>query len=193
MPTTGRRVRNPNTVAASVIAGLVFGLLVGAGCQPSATASQEYRQLSDHLDATTERLEAARASEARTREEAESVRAAAATTQQSADAALADATARQAAVDVREQELAAAQAEIDATKADLDSREAAVAAAEARVSARAGSSAPAAPAPEPAPKQVTGAYENCAAARAAGAAPVLRGEPGYGSHLDRDGDGVGCE
>lgn len=34
---------------------------------------------------------------------------------------------------------------------------------------------------------------NCAAARAAGAAPVRRGQPGYGSHLDRDGDGVGCE
>ena len=40
---------------------------------------------------------------------------------------------------------------------------------------------------------VTGAYRNCAAARAAGAAPVLRGSPGYGPHLDRDGDGVGCE
>lgn len=39
----------------------------------------------------------------------------------------------------------------------------------------------------------TRAYPNCAAARAAGAAPVRRGEPGYGSHLDRDGDGVGCE
>lgn len=36
-------------------------------------------------------------------------------------------------------------------------------------------------------------YPNCAAARAAGAAPVRRGEPGYGSHLDRDGDGIGCE
>lgn len=38
-----------------------------------------------------------------------------------------------------------------------------------------------------------GAFPNCAAARAAGAAPVRRGDPGYGSHLDRDGDGVGCE
>lgn len=36
-------------------------------------------------------------------------------------------------------------------------------------------------------------YANCSAARAAGAAPVYRGDPGYGSHLDRDGDGVGCE
>ena len=36
-------------------------------------------------------------------------------------------------------------------------------------------------------------YANCTAARAAGAAPVRRGEPGYASHLDRDNDGVGCE
>ncbi|MGX1682452.1 excalibur calcium-binding domain-containing protein, partial [Streptomyces althioticus] len=36
-------------------------------------------------------------------------------------------------------------------------------------------------------------YENCSAARAAGAAPVRIGDPGYGRHLDRDGDGVGCE
>lgn len=37
------------------------------------------------------------------------------------------------------------------------------------------------------------AYANCAAARAAGSAPVRRGDPGYSSHLDRDNDGIGCE
>jgi hypothetical protein len=36
-------------------------------------------------------------------------------------------------------------------------------------------------------------FPNCTAARNAGAAPVRRGDPGYGTHLDRDGDGVGCE
>ncbi|MER5929435.1 excalibur calcium-binding domain-containing protein [Streptomyces sp. NPDC002054] len=36
-------------------------------------------------------------------------------------------------------------------------------------------------------------YKNCAAARAAGAAPIRRGEPGYGKHLDRDNDGIGCD
>ncbi|MDO9526583.1 MAG: excalibur calcium-binding domain-containing protein [Gemmobacter sp.] len=36
-------------------------------------------------------------------------------------------------------------------------------------------------------------FPNCTAARAAGAAPVRRGDPGYGIHLDRDNDGVGCE
>jgi hypothetical protein len=38
-----------------------------------------------------------------------------------------------------------------------------------------------------------GAFRNCSAARAAGAAPVKVGHPGYGAHLDRDNDGVGCE
>ncbi|MFD0120434.1 excalibur calcium-binding domain-containing protein [Streptomyces virginiae] len=36
-------------------------------------------------------------------------------------------------------------------------------------------------------------YKNCAAAKAAHAAPVRRGDPGYGHHLDRDGAGVACE
>jgi hypothetical protein len=36
-------------------------------------------------------------------------------------------------------------------------------------------------------------YANCAAARAAGAAPLHRGDPGYRPELDRDGDGVACE
>ncbi|MCD9088631.1 excalibur calcium-binding domain-containing protein [Stenotrophomonas sp. SY1] len=39
----------------------------------------------------------------------------------------------------------------------------------------------------------SGAFANCSEARAAGAAPVRRGEPGYGPHLDRDDDGIGCE
>ncbi|AXE39871.1 hypothetical protein JS278_02736 [Acidipropionibacterium virtanenii] len=36
-------------------------------------------------------------------------------------------------------------------------------------------------------------YQNCSAARAAGVAPLHRGDPGYSTKLDRDGDGVACE
>lgn len=36
-------------------------------------------------------------------------------------------------------------------------------------------------------------FANCDAARAAGAAPVRQGDPGYRAGLDRDSDGVGCE
>ncbi len=48
-------------------------------------------------------------------------------------------------------------------------------------------------APAEAPGRSPQLYDTCAAARAAGAAPVRQGDPGYGRHLDRDGDGVGCE
>jgi hypothetical protein len=36
-------------------------------------------------------------------------------------------------------------------------------------------------------------FANCSAARAAGAAPLMRGEPGYREAMDRDKDGVACE
>ena len=45
--------------------------------------------------------------------------------------------------------------------------------------------------PEPAPQQAY--YSSCREAKAAGAAPLYRGDPGYRSRLDRDGDGVACE
>jgi hypothetical protein len=56
--------------------------------------------------------------------------------------------------------------------------------------------------PRSTPKPATGSsptapssvyYENCTAVRAAGAAPLHAGEPGYSRKLDRDGDGVACE
>jgi Excalibur calcium-binding domain/Protein of unknown function (DUF1524) len=59
--------------------------------------------------------------------------------------------------------------------------------------------APVQPAPSPGPVPVQpppGAgvsYANCTAVRAAGAAPIHRGDPGYAPRLDRDGDGIGCE
>jgi hypothetical protein len=36
-------------------------------------------------------------------------------------------------------------------------------------------------------------YRNCAQARAAGAAPIYRGQPGYAPWLDADDDGIACE
>lgn len=53
------------------------------------------------------------------------------------------------------------------------------------------------PIAEPAPQQVAppvaAYYANCTEARAAGAAPIFAGEPGYGTHLDRDRDGIACD
>lgn len=36
-------------------------------------------------------------------------------------------------------------------------------------------------------------YSGCSEARAAGAAPIHRGSPGYREGMDGDGDGVACE
>jgi hypothetical protein len=36
-------------------------------------------------------------------------------------------------------------------------------------------------------------YRDCAEVRAAGQAPLYRGDPGYTPELDRNGDGVACE
>ena len=36
-------------------------------------------------------------------------------------------------------------------------------------------------------------YPNCAAAQAAGAAPIYQGQPGYREGMDGDGDGIACE
>ncbi|WP_412541241.1 excalibur calcium-binding domain-containing protein [Longispora sp. K20-0274] len=53
------------------------------------------------------------------------------------------------------------------------------------------------PTPSPTPMATTPApavsYANCDAVRAAGKAPLYRGQPGYAAHLDADGDGIACE
>lgn len=52
--------------------------------------------------------------------------------------------------------------------------------------------APPPPAPD-LPEQPEAYYKNCAAARAANAAPLRRGEPGYRAALDGDSDGIACD
>lgn len=47
--------------------------------------------------------------------------------------------------------------------------------------------------PEEAQNSQERTFRNCKEAKAAGAAPLYRGQPGYSPKLDRDGDGVACE
>ena len=42
-------------------------------------------------------------------------------------------------------------------------------------------------------EQKAASAASCAQAKAAGAAPLYAGQPGYAKKLDRDGDGVACE
>ena len=143
-----------------------------------------------------------------------------AASEQAQDDRLKELDATRAELQAREDELAAAQREHDdrtkelaAARTELEERAKAVSEAEEEIrgatptptsppeaaptSEPAPAPAPAAPPPPPPPPapapDVDVYYENCAAARAAGAAPVYVGEPGYGPHLDRDRDGVGCE
>lgn len=59
---------------------------------------------------------------------------------------------------------------------------------------RAATPPPPRPAPSGKPNRAAGTYyANCAQARAAGAAPLRRGDPGYRAGLDRDDDGIACE
>ncbi|WP_411375701.1 excalibur calcium-binding domain-containing protein [Arthrobacter sp. MPF02] len=105
-------------------------------------------------------------------------------------AAEAAAAAKAAAEKAAEEQAAAAQAAAEQAARDAAARQVQPAPA-APVPA---APAPAAPAPAPAaPAPAAVYYANCTAARAAGAAPVYAGTPGYGKHLDRDGDGIGCD
>ena len=45
----------------------------------------------------------------------------------------------------------------------------------------------------PSPSTAAVVYPNCTAAKAAGVTPLYRGQPGYSTTLDRDGDGIACE
>ena len=93
------------------------------------------------------------------------------------------AAADQAAADQAAADQAAAAKAVEAAKAKAATAAKAKAAAAQAAAAEVAAAAPA--------ESVY--YENCTAARAAGAAPIMRGEPGYASKLDRDNDGIACE
>ena len=156
--------------AAALVIGVIFG---GAITEPDVEASPAYMTLRSELTST--------------QQEADSL---------AGDVAEAEARIRQA-TEEGEARLAARAAELDGRTAALDQREQELVAREAAAQApqaitrpAPAASVPAAPA---APAPTSTYFKNCDAARAAGAAPVRAGDPGYGGHLDRDGDGVGCE
>ncbi|WKR21214.1 excalibur calcium-binding domain-containing protein [Actinomyces israelii] len=98
---------------------------------------------------------------------------------------------------------AAAEAAASAAASASASASAAAASAAAEAAASAAAEQPAQeqpaqeqPAQEPQSEpeeQARTYYANCTEAKAAGAAPLYRGEPGYRDKLDRDHDGIACE
>lgn len=165
------------------VTATVLALLVGAGIggsngkAPAVASSVEYRQLvgqnksmSDDQEALEERLESTKDDLSATRKDLAELKVAST----SLDSRLAAVQDRESALVAREAALRAAEEALLATPAPVGV-------------------APVAPVPVPTPAPAPAYFDNCTAARNAGAAPVRTGDPGYGRHLDRDGDGVGCE
>jgi Excalibur calcium-binding domain len=197
---TGRR-RRWLRWAVPLLAFLLGACVGGVGDRTDVTSTPQYLTLQEDLQVAQD--EAGELSDEVTAAEGQIQAATAA-----AEARLAEQTAaitqRSTALDQREQELVVRESALRAAEAARGSSAGSASSAgssssgsssssSGSVASGAGSSAPVVePEPEPEPPVGT-SYDNCSAARAAGAAPVLAGDPGYGRHLDRDGDGVGCE
>jgi hypothetical protein len=166
-----------------IVAGstLVLGLFLGAGLGSSGSTAE--------LSTLQERVTSLEGDVG----EAETVAS-------QSDSALAEA---ESALDDALHDLEEATAELASVTDQIADLETAATTAQAELDARAGriseleNQLAVQPAPAPAPAVPAPAtpvsFENCDAVRAAGAAPIRSGQPGYGRHLDRDGDGVGCE
>ncbi|MDC7122671.1 excalibur calcium-binding domain-containing protein [Cellulomonas fimi] len=105
------------------------------------------------------------------------------------DALLVSEKARVEAERLAAEEAARAAAEAEAARLAEEARQAEA----ARLAQEAADAAAAAAESEPTGGGASAYYGSCADARAAGAAPLYAGEPGYRSGLDRDKDGVACE
>lgn len=101
--------------------------------------------------------------------------------------------AEKAAAEKRAAEKAEAERKAAAEKKAAAKKKAAQEAEKKRTAQTKTPTAPKATSKPVAPKAPAGGFKNCSEARAAGAAPVYRGDAGYAPRLDRDGDGVGCE
>jgi hypothetical protein len=109
-------------------------------------------------------------------------------------AAAEKAAAEKAAADQAAAEKAAADKAVADQAAQAAAAQAAAEQAARDAAARRVAPAPAAPAPvAPAPAAPSAYFGSCADAKAAGAAPLYSGQPGYRAALDRDRDGVACE
>jgi septal ring factor EnvC (AmiA/AmiB activator) len=179
-------MRRTTTLRTTSIVGagaLVLGaLLGGAAGRTDPTESQAYVSLqSDFETAADERTELMQETQVLSEENAELT------------AENREMQSAQSALERDQEELSSALEGLESRLAEVEEREQAVAAAEAQLVAVAPPAAEPAPAPPAPAPPATAYYDNCTAARNAGAAPVRVGDPGYGPHLDRDGDGIACE
>ncbi|SDX55378.1 Excalibur calcium-binding domain-containing protein [Geodermatophilus africanus] len=165
----------------------------GAGDQPDVTTTPQYQSLQAEMD--TAQDEADELSDEVAAAE-ERVQTAAAAAQARIEQQSLTITQRATDLDQREQDLIARESAVRAAEQAATSRtgtsssSSSSSSSSGSVSSGAGNASVAEPEPQ---VSAIASYANCTEARAAGAAPVRVGDPGYGRHLDRDGDGVGCE
>ncbi len=164
----------------------------GAGDGTDVAATPQYIALQDDLEVAREEASALSDEVAAGEEQ---VRQAAAAAQAQIEQQTVAITQRATALDQREQDLVARESALRAAdQPATSSRSSGSSAPSSSPSGSASSGSGGASVVEPEPQvSVSASYANCSAARNAGAAPVRVGDPGYGRHLDRDGDGVGCE
>ncbi|WP_313816229.1 excalibur calcium-binding domain-containing protein [Citricoccus sp.] len=145
----------------------------------------------DHDVAVEKAAKLAAEEEAAAKKAAEEAAAKEAAEQEAAEKEAAEKKAAQEAAQEAERKAAAEAAEQEAAEEAAAER---AAAAEAEAAREAEQQAPRqvqSPSQNTAPTSAF--YKNCDAVRAAGAAPIRAGQPGYSRKLDRDGDGIGCE
>ena len=176
---------------------VVAGLFALTACKESAPQAAPPARFAGAQTSTTSPTSSVTASPTPSTDSsaAEAAAAAAAAKAQAEAKAKAEAQAKVAAAKAKAAAAAKAKAAAAATKAKADAAARAKAAAKAQVAAKARAAAQAKAAAAARAKAAAASvyYANCSAVRAAGAAPIYRGEPGYSRKLDRDGDGVACE
>lgn len=184
--------RHPKSTATAAVLALLFviGSFGGEDDAPrqsaqsllaSSEADEEANRAADDKAAADEA--AAKAAETAAAEAAKQEADRLAAEQAAQAKAAAEAAAKQAARQEADR-LAAEQTQAKAA-ADAAAKAAAADAAAKAAAEQAAQEAAAAPA------EVS--YANCTEVRAAGAAPIYRGEPGYSTKLDRDRDGIACD
>lgn len=173
-------------------AGVALGaalVLITIGSLASSTSTPPATDLtttvSDSQTTTDEAAAAAKAAD-------EAAATAAASKAADEAAAVAASQAADAAATQAANEAAAAAAAETKAADEAAAAAASKAADDAAAAAAAKAAADAAPAPAP-PPDASVYYANCTAVRAAGAAPIYPGDPGFQSKFDRDKDGIGCE
>jgi uncharacterized membrane-anchored protein YhcB (DUF1043 family) len=164
------------------VLAFLIGIAVGhSGQESDPTATPQFQTLRTQLESSQQKAD-------QLGDQVEEAKTQLQDTTSGADARLAEQAAE---LEQHKADLQQRRAEVEVRAKEVYAREKAVRAAEGQASEPAYD-----PAPAPAPvaeAPVSAYYQNCDAVRAAGAAPIRVGDPGYGGHLDRDGDGVGCE